>query len=371
MVTLPRSNNLPIEYSAACFDNVTNSYKFYWFLALLEHVRENQSQIISINDLLARMIAGVWYPINYFRLSFGKQDRIGQMAVIVADHTNLSMDSNRQEVVHAIQKFLARNSSVESEIKTLGQYVPFRFLRPFFAQQLKGFVDWKVNESIAMLSSQTFFDNESPCIYRFIYQPATAIEIQADWFEYMNRNLKILTDFCMWNLVTYVQKNNPNVPNIPNKLFKPEQRDLNRARAFWKLVFDKFGKLTCIYSGRSMDKNGFSLDHFLPWRFVAHDLLWNIIPTPKSVNSAKSDYLPDMNRYFEPFAQLQYGAIQTIASSTKTKLLEDHILLLGLSSIAEIQGFSFQKFLEKMHDTMSPQFQIATNMGFSDHWNYA
>jgi hypothetical protein len=35
-----------------------------------------------------------------------------------------------------------------------------------------------------------------------------------------------------------------------------------------------------------------SLDHYVPWSFVVHDQLWNLIPTTKSVNSKKSDLLP-------------------------------------------------------------------------------
>ncbi|MFO7585650.1 MAG: HNH endonuclease domain-containing protein [Anaerolineales bacterium] len=44
-------------------------------------------------------------------------------------------------------------------------------------------------------------------------------------------------------------------------------------------------------------KGAYSLDHFLPWRYVAHDLLWNILPASKSVNSSKSDSLPHLPRY--------------------------------------------------------------------------
>jgi len=370
MVALPQSRNLPVEHLAASFDNVTNSYKFYWFLAILEHIRENKSRVISLNDLLARMVAGVWYPTNYFRLSFGKQDRLGQMAVQTGAHANLPMGTKRQEVVKTIHGYLAGDSSLADDIKSFGQYVPFRFLRPFFAQQLRGLEDWNVNGSIEKLAAQTFIDPHSPCIYRFISQPITGIEIQPDWFDYLNRHLTILTGFCLWHLVSYIQKNNPNVPNIPNKLFEPEQRDLKRARAFWTLVFDRLGALTCIYSGQSMQKGDFSLDHFLPWRFVTHDLLWNIIPIPKNINSAKSDNLPDINRYFDLFAQLQYQAIQTLAASSKVGLLEDHTLLLKTGSITEIQSMPFNVFRGKLYDTVAPQFQIAANMGFAAHWGY-
>jgi hypothetical protein len=99
-------------------------------------------------------------------------------------------------------------------------------------------------------------------------------------------------------------------------------------------------------------------------------LLWNIIPTPKGVNSTKSDNLPDIDRYFDPFAQLQFRAVQIIASSERINLLEDHTVLLGVSSTAEIQALTFERFREKLYNTIAPQIQIATNMGFSGQWSY-
>ena len=33
---LPPSLKFPIEHLAACFNRVTNSYKFYWLLSILE-----------------------------------------------------------------------------------------------------------------------------------------------------------------------------------------------------------------------------------------------------------------------------------------------------------------------------------------------
>lgn len=81
MTNLPPSTKLPIEHLATCFNNVTNSYKFYWFLSILEHIKENQAPTIPIKHLLAAMVATVWYPTNYFRLSFGKQDRLSLIAL--------------------------------------------------------------------------------------------------------------------------------------------------------------------------------------------------------------------------------------------------------------------------------------------------
>lgn len=371
MVTLPNSNLLPVENLAAGFDNVTNSYKFYWFLAILEHVQDKQSCFIAVNDLLVRMIARVWYPTNYFRLSFGKQDRLGQMAVQIGAYANLPMDTKRHELINTMRTYLDQDSNISREIKSFGQYVPYRFLRPFFANELRGLNDWEVNAGIEALSQKVFDDPTTPCLYRFHSQPSLSIEIHPVWFEYLNRHLPILTGFCLWHLVNYVQKNNPNVPNIPNKLFEPLQRDLKRAKAFWALVIENIGALPCIYSGKNMQKGDFSLDHFLPWRFVTHDLLWNIIPTPKNINSAKSDNLPDLALYFAPFAEMQYQAVQIVAKSSKANLLEDYTLLLKAGSIVDIQSLPFDGFRDILYAAVAPQIQIATNMGFVSQWSYA
>ena len=49
----------------------------------------------------------------------------------------------------------------------------------------------------------------------------TTIEINEEWIKYLNQNIKVLKDFCYWNLVIFLQAKNPNVPDIPNKLIKP------------------------------------------------------------------------------------------------------------------------------------------------------
>jgi hypothetical protein len=58
---LPPSSRLPVEHLATSFNSVTNSYKFYWLLAILEHLKETQSRSVSIDQLVARMVAGVMH----------------------------------------------------------------------------------------------------------------------------------------------------------------------------------------------------------------------------------------------------------------------------------------------------------------------
>lgn len=372
MTPLPSSSTLPVSALAASFDEVTNSYKFYWFLAILEQVREVQIRTIPLDALLARMVASVWYPANYFRLSFGKQDRLGSVVARLGEQTGLPKDIPRTRVIKTALTHLSQSDDAGQEILSLADFVPYRFLRPFFAQTLKGAKDWEVNRRIKTLAESAFQDSQTPCLYRFVDDPQPAIEIHPGWFAYLQQHLTILAGFCLWHLVNYLQKNNPNVPNIAGKLFEPQERDLRQARTFWNIVLAQTEPMTCIYSGQPLQKGDFSLDHFLPWRFVAHDLLWNLLPTPKAVNSSKSDNLPDVALYFDPFAVMQYQAVQVIARTPQAeKLLEDHVLLFKVGAITDLQTMTLPTFRDALYRSIAPQVQIAANMGFSAGWRYA
>ncbi|MFO7540136.1 MAG: HNH endonuclease domain-containing protein [Chloroflexota bacterium] len=369
-LNLPNSASVPVEFLSASFGHVTNSYKFYWFWAILEYLKETQSPIVDINELAARMLAGVWYPTNYFLLSFGKQDRLSEIAILLKERQGLNRDARRQEVVSAVLIEIAHKSPLARQISSLTRYVPTRFLRPFFAQQLKGHPDWKVDEQIITLAEQTFNNQAAPPFYRFIGEEGQTLEIHPAWFTYLQSHAAIVTGFCLWHLLNYLQRNNPNVPNIAGKLFEPEQRDLSNCRKYWRQAFNQLGRIRCIYSGIEMEQSAFSLDHFLPWRFVTHDLMWNIIPTLLTVNAAKSDRLPNWDLYFEPFARLQYTAFQAVTTTKRGKLLEDYLLLFNRNSIQEIAALPFPSFQQALNDTLAPQIQIARNMGFLSDWRY-
>lgn len=369
---LPPSFRLPIGLLAACFNNVTNSYKFYWFLAILEHVREDQGRVVPIDVLLARMVADVWYPLNYFRLFLGKQDRLGAIATELGTEAGLPMDSSRLRVEESALAHLYKRDNIGRQIASLAEYVPYRFLRPFFAHVLRGTKDWEVNRRIAALTESAFSNPENPCLYRFVTTPNSGIELHPIWFEYLHEHLTILTGFCLWHLVNYLQKHNPNVPNIAGKLFEPQARNLRQARTFWKIVLEQSEQLICLYTGQPVTKEDFTLDHFLPWRFVAHDQLWNIVPVTKSANSAKGDSLPDLALYFDPFANIQYRALQIVGRAAgATRLLEDYALLFKAGSLSELHNLTFSRFREALYAVIAPQMQIAANMGFATGWRYS
>lgn len=360
---LPESDELDISRLAAVFSNTTNSYKFYWLLAILDGLRETGQTRFSMRDLSLRMVANVWYPLDYFKLSFGRQDGFKPIADFVSERITVD---NRPTAPNLFSQLNARLSAtnltqLHRRVSVLLNWVPYRFIRPFFAQETRGLLDQHVNTRIVELASQS---EKAP--YRFI---GDDIELNDRWAAYLQQNQAILRGFTSWHLVRFLQKNNPNVIGLTEKLEKPGIRMLNTANKFWKEYLRANPALTCVYSGQIITTANLSLDHFLPWSFVAHDQIWNIIPTPKPVNSAKNDWLPSIDLYFSGYAEQQFNGFQFHVDNGHNKLLEDYSVLFG-QSLNAIQQQPFSWFRERLERTVLPQLQTAQNLGFSHPFIY-
>lgn len=359
---LPFSTSLPIESLAACFQKTTNSYKFYWFISILEHFKKNRTAIIPIDELKIIMIASIWYPAVYFNLSFGKQDHLS-LAVLMLQGTA------EEDVIDKIAELRKTNREFAHEFSQLDRYVPYRFLEPFFRDALRGVTDHQKNGLIATLAQKSFLVPNRPSIYKF--QSKKIIEIHPDWYQYIEQHLSILQEYCYWNLLKFLQLRNPNVPNIAGKLFIPKTRNLDSARSYWQQALQKLDECRCIYSQEIIPLHGFSLDHFLPWRYITHDLIWNIVPTLPTVNSSKSDRLPNLSMYFDRFTRIQFDALQIMVTSTHKKdLIDDYLLLFGCEHRNELTAIPYSTFHSKLKETLAPQFQIARSMGFIGDWSY-
>jgi len=204
--------------------DVTNAYKYYWLLAILDHVRDGGAATAAIDELVARMVAAVWYPSNYFRLSFGKHDKLGEAALVLCEAAQLPPNAPRAQVMDTARAHMAAGSVAGRLIRRLDKYVVYRFLRPFFAAQVRGAPDWAVNRRVVALAEQRFARGDAPSLYRFVDE-GRSIELHPRGQAYLPHNLAIATGLCRWTLVTYLQRNNPTVPTVAGKLAEPGQGD--------------------------------------------------------------------------------------------------------------------------------------------------
>ncbi len=361
-MSLPESEELDVASLSGVFQNTTNSYKFYWFLAILDSLQEDGEQLtLTKKDLALHMLTTVWYPLSFYKLSFGSQDSFKDLANTINSKVKIDDRINAPDIIAQISQKLSEKevSDIEDLItEKLERYVISRFIRPFFNSETRGLKDSVVNQKIQSLCTDLFETKSNRVIYRITKE---SIILNPIWAQYLQKHQSILRGFIHWHLVRFVQKNNPNVISLTEKLEKPVKRDLTLAGRFWKGFLAENPEVACIYSGEPVSRQNLSLDHFLPWSYVAHDQLWNIIPTSISVNSSKGNSLPFFDLYFDKFSDLQFRAVQFYLEHPKSKLLVDYQQLLGES---KLEGLSQEEFRLVLKKQLMPLLLTAQNMGF-------
>ena len=291
-MNLPKAGNLPVAKLAASFSNTSATYKFYWLIAIIEAV-EKGNTTIKKRTLFSSMIANSWYTVNYFKVSFGKQDLIQQAVETILRTEKLTIDLQKAILFEVLEN--SDNAITIQALHHFNKNVPHWFLSPWFA---KVAVENDVAYRKRIYSSSQVFEND--CLYA-LYDDH--IIINPNWIAYLQLNAKILKDFCYWNLALFLQTRNPNVPDIPNKLIKPAVRNAltNQRTNYWNIVFKELGSIDCIFTNTALTADRYALDHFIPHAFVSHDLMWNLVPISTSFNSTKSDKLPIMDTHFDGF----------------------------------------------------------------------
>ncbi len=353
--TLSNTTNI-----AQIFDSTTNSYKFTLFIGILELIKIKgfKKTCISYEELASMMIAIAWVPGSYFKLNLGGRDQ----TKLIIDQISIPQKITS---LHKLYQHILNNKSI-NKIDLL-EYVPHRLIRPFFSNETRGLRDSLVNSVLENLS-QKFYDSGRPSIYK-IDSSNKQIKLNDQWLSYLQNNYKIVQGWAYQNWCQYLQKQNPNTPAITNKITLDINRtNLSRQRDAWNRVIDQID-LRCIYTNEKIKKD-FHLDHFLPWRFLAHNQLWNLIPTSPEVNIQKSDSIPD-KKFITSMAELHYKFLKFMHNE-----LEDTAWNRMIGEYADGVGLSGQNSLDQQivedayKKTYTPLFQIAINNGFTPEWKY-
>jgi hypothetical protein len=357
---LPNSDAQPIRSLSHAFDKTTATYKYFWFISILQIYAIKKEEKIPVRDILARMVANAWYPVHYFKLSFGKLDSLFDTVVYLQQSLHIPIDAKVNEVVNALTQNY-HTKDVRDRLLKLSIHVPYRFLNPWINNQ---------DNKQVVAQSQRY---KGGCPYGLFTEEDERemyIRINPMWSDYMITHYRILLDFAYWNLTNFLQVRNPNVPAISEKLTRADHRhSLSKQRIYWNRVIEIKGSLRCIYTDREIRIGEYDIDHFIPWSFVSHDLLWNLVPADRSINSSKSNRLPDLTEYLPKLARVQREALQAVLNQGASQLsaLDDYISL-GFTP-SELSEMSEEKFTEVFKRTIIPIHQLAANMGF-EAWVY-
>lgn len=335
------------------FDNTSASYKFYWLLGILDLLAEKRSDILPIKDIQARMVARAFNSVAYFQLSLGKQDKLQD---IIKSMTQKGLKTNA-----TLPVIIAAVKLEKDLLNQLDGLVPTRFLSPWITKT-KGLKNAKLTlemEEFAKYSQKT----NSPTPY-YIDSANQLIHINPAWSAFLLENKVAIEDFTKLRLVRFLESRNPHTLNISMKLqFEIKRASLTDARKYWDNAIEKAqGELINIYTSQPLNKP-ISIDHFIPFSFVAHDLAWNLIPTDTSSNSKKSDKLPELIKFLKPFSKAHHIAIQ-VNSYSNSKLIDDYLIAMSLER-AELLQLSSNDLSFKLRELLEPRIMQARACGFN------
>lgn len=373
---LPYSESVNVSALSRIFTDTTTSYKFLFFISFLDILKRRQFDIlspISFQEVIVEMLANAWYPHTYFKLSFGSQDKVAQKL----DSLTLDITEPILNFTDTDKKLLRKTISsqnLKDVISHLKKYVPFRLIIPFLEQELEGVNRGRGNElDVAMPAiAEKHFELRKP-LYRFDsdkYSECQSIIIHPDWSSYIEKHYAIMRGWVAWEWLNYMQQRNPNVPSIVNKIFMPQQRgSLSNQTKYWRLVL-QHQPINCIYSGQLLSLDKIALDHYLPWSFVAHDQIWNLIPVIPEANSSKSNNLPAI-QYFKEFVSIQHLGLTISFNKLGEKAWRNY----AESFISDLRMstedlLSLDRLENAYLTTVQPLMTLAKNQGFSSNWIY-
>ena len=127
-MNIPQSNTLTTRHLNRVFDKTVATYKYYWFLGILDlYVKQGKTRM-NVWEIMISMVANAWYPVNYFRLSFGKSESLYDAILALQRENNIPINIGMKDLTILLQT-LTKRSDIRKQLNFLQMNVPFRFLR--------------------------------------------------------------------------------------------------------------------------------------------------------------------------------------------------------------------------------------------------
>ena len=363
---LPKSEQLNIASLTRLFDNKSECYKLFWFQAILDHICRGQQEI-SFEELIDEMIANAWYMVTEYHLNLGPRDTLEKAVNYISLTTGMLPTVKQQEILDWLKT--CTDPVVNKYKRDLTLNVPYRLQAPFF----EDFNSKTWNCGTKELSER--INHQSHLMYYFVAISGlnTRIRVVREWMDYFRENQEILRGWTQYNMILYLQRRNPSVPGISDKLYPPQMKKLKKVIKYWKLL-SSLSPIHEIFGDNLIDPDNISIDHFVPWSYVAHDEFWNLHPTTRPINSSKSNHLPDWGLYFKPFTELEYHSYQMIwqygaVQNEFRKCAKEHLNSPEIEYRLYREGLTEKEFKSQLLDIVQPIYQSAKTCGFSN-WKY-
>ena len=341
---------------------------------LTKETLDSEHSRFTFDELINEMIADAWYMVTEYHLRLGPigiTDNLEEVVKYIFETYKLPSSEKREKIISFLETI--EDKKIRKYKADLTLNVPYRLQVPFYDAI-------SINRSMWSGPKQELTDEinrQKRLMYYFllIRGLGTVIEVDDSWAEYLNKHKEILKGWTQLKLIQYLQNKNPSVPGIADKIGPPVTRDIDRVRKYWKLIIQIDPSLHDIYGDVDLSDKMISIDHFVPWQYVAHDELWNLHPTTRSINSSKSNLLPAWNLYFDGLGQIEYMAYKLkseneIVAREFNKIAPYHLNNQEIRNQLYVEGLSESDFKVRLEHVIRPVYESAKNCGFRE-WIYS
>ena len=185
-IRLPEDESIDVGKLAGLFQNMNQSYKLFWFKAIVEKVRDGIF-VMSYEELANNMIADAWYMVLEYRLNLGAGNtNLVEVVKRAGEVSGFKSSEKKKKILNFLQE--TGDKELIKRKKDLIGDVPYRLLRPF-AQGIRKEI-WKRGEK----QIAEAINSQSGLIYYFteINRLYSRIEIQPEWIAYIQKNSPII-----------------------------------------------------------------------------------------------------------------------------------------------------------------------------------
>ena len=366
-------NTLDIESFLLMLKDPSYCYKFYWLEAIVNLVSEGIRET-TFNDIIDEMICNAWYSVREFHIHLSGlgpdgevRDGLERAVLALSELSDLASNASKVEIKNAIRKY---DQELKKAKEQLTNMVPYRAMAGFFASAGVT-VPWdstvKMRETI---SSFSYDVTALPYTLGEKSKLSKEVWFHPDWMRMIQDYTVSILGWIQYEKVKWLQNNNPEVPGLVYKLLPMDEkmRKLGKVRNLWEGVLE-ICPVSDVFTGKPVVAGQYDIDHFIPWSFVMNDELWNLMPMDSSLNSSKSNRLPQWDPFFNRFTENQYMLYRLIHEKEDIHKLFEACWRDNLHSIWAGQelyrpGNTREEFDTILSKNMRPVYDSARRQGY-------
>ena len=366
-------NALDIRSFALMLKDPSYCYKFYWLEAIVDLISEGVTET-TFDAIIDEMICNAWYSVREFHIHLSGmgsdgsvRDGLERAVLLLSDLSDLPANASSVEIRNEIHRF---DTELKKAKEQLTNMVPYRALAGFFVNAGE-IVDWS---SIRRLTAyiEAFNKDITPLPYTLgtASKLKKEVHFHPDWIRMIQDNTVTILGWIQYEKVRWLQNNNPEIPGLVYKLAPMDEkmRKLGKVRKLWEGIL-ALQEIRDVFTGEPVQSAKYDIDHFIPWSFVMNDELWNLMPMDSSLNSVKSNRLPQWDPFFDRFSENQFILYQLIQEKPAIHKLYEGCWRDNLHSIWAGQelyrpGNTRENFSSILQSNMRPVYDSARRQGY-------